>query len=60
MGFFDSKYIVEYEYSNGFFSGWTKAKIEIDASGEYDAKDKAKKMLKQLYKNVQIKSARKK
>lgn len=60
MGFFDRKYIVEYEYSKGFFSGWTKSTIEVDASSEYDAKDKAKKLLKQLYKNVQIESARKK
>lgn len=60
MGLFDSKYIVEYEYSNGFFSGNNKAKIEIEASSEYTAKDKAKKLLSQLYKYVQIKSVKKK
>ena len=46
MGFFDSKWIVEFEYSEGFLSSTKKATMVIEASSEYSAKDKAKSVLR--------------
>ena len=60
MGFFDSKWIVEYEYSNSFFCFYKKETIVVDASSEYDAKDTAKKVLSNQFKYVKIIRATKK
>lgn len=54
MGFFDSKWLVEYEYSDGFFSSYKKATIVVDASSEYSAKDTAKRVLNNQHKYVRI------
>ena len=59
MGFFDSKWVVEYDYSDGFFSSYKKATIVVDASSEYSAKDIAKKVLVNQHKYVHILSAKK-
>ena len=54
MGFFDSKWVVTFEYSNGILSSNKKGSIVVDASSEYSAKDKAKSVLKNSYKYVKI------
>lgn len=54
MGLFDTTWIVEFEYSEGFFSSYKKSSIEIQASSEYDAKDKAKAVLKPAYSYLKI------
>ena len=59
MGFFDVKWIVEFEYSEGFLSSIKKATIVVEASSEYSAKDKAKSVLRSQYKYVKVLSARK-
>lgn len=59
MGFFDSKWIVTFEYSNGILSSNKTGSIVVDASSEYSAKDKAKRVLKNSYKYVKILSAEK-
>lgn len=59
MVFFDSKWIVEFEYSNGFFSSYKKSTITVDASSEYAAKDAAKRVLKNQYKYLKILGAKK-
>ena len=59
MGFFDSKWIVTFEYSNGILSSNKTGSIVVDASSEYSAKDKAKSVLKNSYKYVKILSAEK-
>lgn len=57
MGFFDSKWVVTFEYSNGIFSTNKTGSIVVKASNEYSAKDKAKGVLKGSYKYVTILSA---
>lgn len=57
MGFFDSKWVVTFEYSNGIFSANKTGSIVVEASNEYSAKDKAKGVLKGSYKCVTILSA---
>lgn len=57
MGFFDSKWVVTFEYSNGIFSANKTGSIVVEASNEYSAKDKAKGVLKGSYKYVTILSA---
>ena len=59
MGFFDSKWVVTFEYSNGILSSNKTGSIVVDASSEYSAKDKAKSVLKNSYKYVKILSAEK-
>lgn len=59
MGFFDSKWIVEFEYSTGFISSYKKGTMVVEASSEYSAKDKAKAVLKANFKFVKVLSARK-
>lgn len=59
MGIFDSKWIVEFEYSEGFLSSYKKASMVVEASSEYSAKDKAKDLLKSSFKFVKIISAHK-
>lgn len=54
MGLFDKKWIVEYEYSDGFFSSYKKATMVVDAPSEFSAKDKAKGVLKNSYKYVKV------
>lgn len=54
MGLFDTNWIVEFEYSEGFFSSYKKATIEVQASSEYGAKDKAKAVLKPKYNYLKI------
>lgn len=56
MSFFDSDWIVEYEYSDGFLSTNKKSNKVIRASSEYDAKSKAEAILKQQYRYVWIRS----
>ena len=60
MGLFNAKWVVEYEYSDGFFSSYKKATIIVDASSEYRAKDTAKKVLNNQHKYVRILKATKK
>ena len=60
MGWFDVKWIVEYEYSDGFFSSYKKDTMVVDASSEYDAKSTAKKVLVNQHKYVNILNATKK
>lgn len=57
MGFFDSKWVVIFEYSNGIFSSNKTGSIVVEASSEYSAKDKAKSVLKGSYKYVKVLSA---
>ena len=59
MGFLDSKWIVEFEYSSGIFSSNKKGTIVVEASSEYDAERKAKSVLKGSYSYVKILSAHK-
>ena len=59
MGLFDSKWIVEFEFSNGILSSNKKGSIVVEASSEYSAKDKAKAVLKAQYSYVKILSAHK-
>lgn len=59
MGFFNSKWIVEFEYSDGFFGSYKKATMVVEASSEYSAKDKAKGVLKANHKFVKVLSAHK-
>lgn len=54
MGFFDSKWTVEFEYSDGFLSSYKKATIVVEASSEYDAKSKANSILKPQHKYFHI------
>lgn len=60
MGFFDSQWIVYYEYSTGFFSSYKKASIVVEASSRYDAERKAKSVLRPLYKYLRIRKVEKK
>ena len=60
MGFFDSKWVVEYEYCNSFLSSYKKGFIVVNASSEYSAKDTAKKVLVNQFKYVKIIKATKK
>lgn len=57
MGFFDSKWIVTFEYSNGIFSSNKTGSMVVEASSEYSAKDKVKSVLKGSYKYVKVLSA---
>ena len=59
MGFFDSKWIVEFEASKGVFSSNKKGTVVVEASSEYSAKDKAKGLLKAEYSYVKILSTHK-
>lgn len=59
MGWFDTKWIVDFEYSDGFFSSFKKASMVVEASSEYSAKDKAKSILKANHKYARIISAHK-
>lgn len=59
MGFFDSKWIVEFEYSDSFIGSYKKATMVVEASSEYSAKDKAKSVLKANHKYVRVLSAHK-
>lgn len=59
MGLFDIKWIVEYEFSEGFLSSYKKGSIVVEASSEYDAKRKAQSVLKGSYKFVKVLSAHK-
>lgn len=59
MGFFDSKWIVEFEYSDSFIGSYKKATMVVEASSEYSAKDKAKSVLKANHKYVKVLSAHK-
>lgn len=59
MGFFDSKWIVTYEYSDGFLSRYKTSTLEVDASSEYDAKSTAKKVLTHQHKYLKILKAEK-
>ena len=59
MGFLDSKWIVEFEFSSGVFSSNKKGTIVVEASSEYDAERKAKSVLKGSYSYVKILSANK-
>lgn len=59
MGLFDTKWIVEYEFSEGFLSSYKKGTIVVEASSEYDAKSKAKSVLKGQYSFVKVSSAHK-
>lgn len=59
MGFFDIKWIVEYEFSEGFLSSYKKGTIVVEASSEYDAKNKAQSVLKGSYSFVKVLSAHK-
>ena len=43
MGLFDLKWIVEIEYSDGFFSSNKKDAVIVDAKNDYEAKQKVKK-----------------
>ncbi len=56
MGFFDSKWVVEFTYRDGgIFLGTTKqSQIVVDASSKYDAERKAKSVLNNQYKDVKI------
>ena len=56
MGFFDSKWVVEFEYREGsiLFGSTKKSTIVVDASSEYDAKSTAKKVLNNQYKDVKV------
>ncbi len=56
MGFFDSKWVVEFEYRDGgiLFGTTKKTTIVVDASSESDAKATAKKVLVNQYKDVKI------
>jgi len=58
MGFFDSRWIVEFEYYEGIFTGYKKGSIVVEASSEYDAKSVAKKSLSSTYRELKIKNAR--
>ena len=57
MGFFDSNWIVEFEYSDSFLGSYKKATMVVEASSEYSAKDKAKSVLKANHKFVKVLSA---
>ena len=57
MGFFDTNWIVEFEYSQGIISSNKKGTIVVEASSEYDAKNKAQSVLKGSYRFVKILSA---
>ena len=57
MGFFDSKWIVEFEYSDSIIGSYKKATMVVEASSEYSAKDKAKSVLKANHKFVRVLSA---
>ena len=59
MGFFDSKWIVEFEFSEGLLRSIKKATMVVEATSEYSAKDKAKSVLKHQYSYVKILSAKK-
>lgn len=59
MGFLDTKWIVEYEFSEGFLSSYKKGSMVVEASSEYDAKRKAQSVLKGSYKFVKVLSANK-
>ncbi len=59
MGFFDTKWIVEFEFSQGFLSSYKKGTIVVEASSEYDAKSKAQSILKGSYRFVKVLSAHK-
>ena len=59
MGFFDTKWIVEFEFSQGLFSSNKKGTVVVEASSEYDAKNKAQSVLKGSYSFVKVLSAHK-
>ena len=48
MGFFDLKWIVEIEYSDGFLSSNKKDTVIVDAKNDYEAKQKLKKIRNSL------------
>ena len=54
MSLFNSDYIVEFEYSDGFLSSFKKSTMTIKASSEYDAKTKVKTLLEKERKYVKI------
>ena len=45
MGLFESKWVVTFEYSNGILSSNKTGSIVVEASSEYSAKNKAKRLL---------------
>lgn len=59
MGFFESNYIVEFEYSPGFFSSTKKGTMVVKATGEPSAKKIAKQILEQQFKFIKILGAHK-
>ena len=59
MGLFDTNWIVEFEYSEGLIASYKKASMVVEASSEFDAKDKAKSVLKNSYRFVRVLSAHK-
>ena len=59
MGFFNSKWIVEFEFSKGLLSSNKKGTMVVEATSEYSAKDIAKKVLRGIYSYVKILSAHK-
>lgn len=59
MGFFSSKWLVTFEYSEGFFYSYKQSSIVVEANNEYSAKAEAKKVLEKQYKYINIKSIEK-
>ena len=59
MGFFDSKWIVEFEYSEGFLSSFKRVTMVVNASSEYSAMRTAKSVLSNQFKYTKVLSARK-
>lgn len=58
MGFFDLKWIVEIEYSDGFFRSNKKESIIVDALNDYEAKLKVKKDPQYQHKYLWIRSVK--
>ena len=59
MSLFDSKWIVEFEFSQGLFSSNKIGTVVVEASSETDAKSKAKAVLKNSYSYIKVLSAHK-
>ena len=58
MGFFDLKWIVEIEYSDGFLSSNKKDTVIVDAKNDYEAKQKIKKYPQFSHKYLWIRSVK--
>ena len=59
MGLFNTKWIVEFEFSEGFFSSHKNGTMVVEASSEYSARRNAKAVLEANYRFVKVLSARK-